>query len=46
MMDCFVDLSPFGEAGSPLGVVFPPHLRLSVRGFPVTSAGLIVRAGG
>ncbi|GGC30769.1 hypothetical protein GCM10011504_06210 [Siccirubricoccus deserti] len=46
MLDRFVDLPPFEEAGSPLGTVFPPHLRLSVRGFPVTSAGLIVRAGG
>ncbi|MCO6416624.1 class I SAM-dependent methyltransferase [Siccirubricoccus sp. KC 17139] len=46
MLDRFVDLAPFGESSSPLGVVFPPHLRLSVRGFPVTSAGLILRAGG
>jgi SAM-dependent methyltransferase len=46
MLDRYVDLSPFEEARSPLGVVFPPHLRLSVRGFPVTSAGLIVRAAG
>jgi len=44
MLDRFVDLAPFGEQSSPLGVVFPPHLRLSVRGFPVTSAGLLVRA--
>ena len=30
---------------TPLGPVFPPHLRLSVRGYPVTSAGIIVVAG-
>jgi 2-polyprenyl-3-methyl-5-hydroxy-6-metoxy-1,4-benzoquinol methylase len=45
MMDRFVDLPPYAEAASPLGVVFPPHLRLSVRGYPVTSAGILVRAG-
>jgi SAM-dependent methyltransferase len=44
MMDRFVDLAPFGDAASPLGTMFPPHLRLSVRGFPVTSAGIVVQA--
>ena len=46
MMDRFVDLPTFGEAASPLGTLHPPHLRLSVRGYPVTSAGILVRAGG
>ena len=46
MLDRFVDLPPQEHEASPLGPVFPPHLRLSVRGFPVTSAGIIVIAGG
>jgi hypothetical protein len=45
MIDRYVDLPPFAEEPSPLGAMFPPHLRLSVRGYPVTSAGILVRAG-
>ncbi len=45
MLDRFVDLPPQEHDPSPLGPVFPPHLRLSVRGYPVTSAGIIVVAG-
>ena len=33
MLDRFVDLPPQEHEASPLGPVFPPHLRLSVRGF-------------
>jgi SAM-dependent methyltransferase len=46
LLDRFVDLPPHMEERSPLGVIFPPHLRLSIRGYPVTSAGILVRAGG
>ena len=50
LMDRFVDLPPFapgpGQAAPPLGATLPPHLRLSVRGYPVTSAGIIIRAQG
>ena len=42
-LDAFVDLPPF-EEGEP-GAWQPPHLRLSIRGYPVTSAGIVVRAG-
>ncbi len=42
-LDAFVDLPPFGEAA---GGPEPPHLRLSIRGFPATSAGLVVVKGG
>ena len=37
---------PAGARGLAARPGFPPHLRLSVRGFPVTSAGIIVIAGG
>ncbi|MBL6458150.1 class I SAM-dependent methyltransferase [Belnapia sp. T6] len=46
MLDRFVDLSPRHEESPPLGLIFPPHLRLSIRGYPVTSAGILVVAGG
>lgn len=46
LLDRFVDLPPHMEERSPLGVIFPPHLRLSIRGYPVTSAGILIRAGG
>ena len=45
MLDRFVDLPPQEHEAPPLGAIFPPHLRLSVRGFPVTSAGIVVVAG-
>ena len=45
MLDRFVDVPPQDHDASPLGAIFPPHLRLSVRGFPVTSAGIVVVAG-
>ena len=42
-LDAFVDLPPYGEeAGA--GAPQPPHLRLSIRGYPVTSAGIVARA--
>ena len=48
-LDAFVDLPPFGEEGASAGVfqpavAMPPHLRLSIRGFPATSVGFVVRA--
>ncbi len=47
MLDRFIDLAPLLEAeGPPLGPLFPPHLRLSVQGYPVTSAGILVVSGG
>ena len=44
-LDGFVDMPPYegaeaGRAGFPT-----PHLRLSIGGFPVTSAGIVARAG-
>lgn len=45
MLDRFVDLPPQDHDATPLGAIFPPHLRLSVRGYPVTSAGIVVVAG-
>jgi SAM-dependent methyltransferase len=48
VLDRFVDLAPFGPGpgleASPLGAITPTHLRLSVRGYPVTSAGIVIRA--
>ncbi|SDB73446.1 SAM-dependent methyltransferase [Belnapia rosea] len=47
MLDRFIDLAPQqADEGPPLGPLFPPHLRLSVQGFPVTSAGILVVSGG
>ncbi len=40
-LDAFVDLPPYGEEGAGPG---SPHLRLSIRGYPVTSAGIVARA--
>lgn len=44
--DAFVDLPPFGEeAGGAVPAAFqPPHLRLSIRGYPATSVGIVARA--
>ncbi len=50
MLDRYVDLPPFapgpGQDASPLGALDPSHLRLSVRGYPATSAGIVIRAAG
>jgi len=47
VLDGFVDLPPYKyEYHSTMPMDRPPHLRLSVDGFPVTSIALIVRAGG
>ncbi len=44
-LDAFVDLPPYGEeAAGGLGAPQPPHLRLSIRGYPATSAGIVARA--
>ena len=48
-LDAFVDLPPFaGEAPNTgsvsTGLAQPPHLRLSIRGFPATSVGIVARA--
>lgn len=45
VMDQFVDVPPFEPGRIPLGPLSPPHLRLSVAGFPATSAGIVVIAG-
>jgi hypothetical protein len=46
VLDRFVDLPPYAEAGGRLAVEDAPHLRLSFRGHVATSIGLIIRAGG
>jgi len=46
MMDRFVDLPPYEPGRPPLGFLSPPHLRLSIGGFPATSIGLVIEAGG
>jgi 2-polyprenyl-3-methyl-5-hydroxy-6-metoxy-1,4-benzoquinol methylase len=46
ILDQFVDLPPFEEGRVPLGFLSPPHLRLSIAGFPSTSFGIIIRKGG
>lgn len=50
-LDAFVDLPPFGEAeppgrscGSGLARFPPPHLRLSIRGYPATSIGILIHS--
>lgn len=50
-LDAFVDLPPFGDAPSegdaPAATAAgfsAPHLRLSIRGYPATSVGILVRA--
>lgn len=45
IMDQFVDLPPFEDGRVPLGPLSPPHLRLSVAGYPSTSVGIVVMAG-
>ncbi len=47
LLDRFIDVPPYDFQPHP-AMTFPaaPHLRLTVDGFPVTSVGLIVRAGG
>lgn len=45
VMDQFVDIPPFEEGRVPLGPIAPPHLRLSVAGYPSTSVGIVVIAG-
>lgn len=47
LMDRFLDLPPYPADGHALGAAGDtPHLRLSFAHFPVTSAGLIIRARG
>jgi hypothetical protein len=44
-LDAFVDLPPYGEeAAAGRGAAQPPHLRLTIHGYPVTSSGIVVRA--
>ena len=46
VLDRFVDLPPYPHEGGPLfGALDAPHLRLALDGFPVTSAGIVVKAG-
>lgn len=42
-LDAFLDLPPFGE-GAEAGLPQAPHLRLSIRGYPATSAGIVAQA--
>ncbi|NOG72849.1 cyclopropane-fatty-acyl-phospholipid synthase family protein [Roseicella sp. DB1501] len=44
-LDQFVDVAPFEEGRVPLGPITPPHLRLSIAGYPATSVGIVVVAG-
>lgn len=46
VLDGFVDLPPYSHT-APAWLHYPdvPHLRLSFDGFPVTSIGLVIRAG-
>lgn len=47
MLDRFIDVPPYEhQAEGTMAFPMSPHLRLSIDGFPVTSVGLIVRAGG
>lgn len=45
ILDQFVDVPPFEEDRVPLGHLSPPHLRLSIAGYPSTSVGIVVVAG-
>jgi SAM-dependent methyltransferase len=45
VFDRFVDLPPFPHHDSPFGPLHGPHLRLSLDGFPVTSVGIVAKAG-
>jgi SAM-dependent methyltransferase len=45
IMDQFVDVPPYEEGRVPLGPLSPPHLRLSIAGYPCTSVGIVVIAG-
>jgi hypothetical protein len=45
IMDQFVDVPPYEEGQVPLGHLSPPHLRLSIAGYPSTSVGIVVKAG-
>jgi len=47
-LDGFVDLPPFGDeetpGKNPLASAQTPHLKLSIRGYPATSVGIVVLA--
>lgn len=46
VFDRFVDLPPYPHEPSPFGPFHgPPHLRLALEGYPVTSVGIVARAG-
>ena len=46
LFDRFVDLPPFPHEASALGPLHAaPHLRLALEGYPVTSVGIVARAG-
>ncbi len=46
VLDGFIDLPPFAEQPMAPGTLHAPHLRLAYRGYPVTSAGVVIRAAG
>lgn len=45
VLDRFVDLPPYPHEDSLLGALDAPHLRLALEGYPVTSVGIVARAG-
>lgn len=45
VLDRFVDLPPFPHEASPFDALDAPHLRLALDGYPVTSVGIVVKAG-
>lgn len=45
ILDQFVDIPPYEEGRVPLGHLSPPHLRLSISGYPSTSVAILVIAG-
>ena len=45
ILDQFVDVPPYEEGRVPLGHLSPPHLRLSISGYPATSVAILAIAG-
>ena len=45
ILDRFVDVPPYDPARWPMGLISPPHLRLSVGGYAATSVGIVAIKG-